>query len=146
MLRGRFGDTTGAPQIEGRLLIPRLKINGHVSFLVDTGADTTTLMPMDGAWLGLDYSKLRNAAKAIGVGGLATLYKEPAFLVFSEPRTKNYLYSIDISVLEPKPATSKTPSLLGRDILNRWRMSYNATTKRLFFKVLSADATQAVPK
>lgn len=64
MLKGRFGDTTGAPYIEGRLLIPRLKIDGYVSFLVDTGSDSTVLMQTDGARLGLNYSKLKNKTLA----------------------------------------------------------------------------------
>lgn len=145
MLKGRFGDTTGAPYIEGRLLIPRLKIDGYVSFLVDTGSDSTVLMQTDGARLGLNYSKLKNKTLAIGVGGEANIYREPANLVFSEPGTRIHLYVLDLQVLEPKSANKTTPSLLGRDILNRWRMSYNATNKRLFFEVLSADLTRAIP-
>jgi hypothetical protein len=145
VLRGRFGDTTGAPYIEGRLIIPRLKVDGYVSFLVDTGADNTVLLQTDGTRLGLDYSKLKNASQAVGVGGVATIYEETAFLVFSEPKTRIYFYNLNIQVLEPNPANDTTPSLLGRDIINRWRMSYNATSKRLFFKVLSADLTRTIP-
>lgn len=43
MLRGRFGDTTGAPYIEGRLILTRLNLTADISFLVDTGADYTVL-------------------------------------------------------------------------------------------------------
>ena len=72
---------------------------------------------------------------------MATIFREPASLVFSEPRTNVYVYSLDIDVLQPEPVNDNMPSLLGRDVLNRWRMSYNATNGRLFFKVLSADLT-----
>ena len=58
MLRGRFGDSTGRPYIEGRLIIPRLNIKSDMSFLVDTGADRSLLMPGDGRRLAIDYSKL----------------------------------------------------------------------------------------
>ena len=116
-------------------------MDGYVSFLVDTGADRTTLMQADGLRLSLDYSRLWNATQALGVGGLATIFSEPASLIFSEPRTSVYVYSLDVDILQPKPINENTPSLLGRDILNRWRMSYNAANKRLFFKVLSADLT-----
>ena len=40
MLKGRFGDTSGRPYIEGHILLPRLKKRGNVSFVFDTGADT----------------------------------------------------------------------------------------------------------
>lgn len=146
MLKGRFGDTTGSPYIEGRLLIPRFNIKGDMSFLVDTGADDTVLMQTDGDRLGLDYSLLENVTQASGLGGTANLYQEPAYLLFIEPGKKAYVYGLNIQVLEPDPAYDTLPSVLGRDILNRWRMSYNATTKRLFFKVLSADLTRAITK
>jgi hypothetical protein len=47
-IAGRFGDTTGRPYLEGRLVLPRLGKRGDFSFLVDTGADYTYLMPGDG--------------------------------------------------------------------------------------------------
>lgn len=44
MLRGRFGHASKRPYIQGRLFIPRLDIWSDISFLVDTGADKTTLL------------------------------------------------------------------------------------------------------
>ncbi len=49
MLRGRFGHANKRPYIQGRLFIPRLEIWSDVSFLVDTGADKTSLLPADGS-------------------------------------------------------------------------------------------------
>ena len=43
MLRGRFGDTSMRPYLEGRIFLPTIGIDGEASFLVDTGADKTTL-------------------------------------------------------------------------------------------------------
>jgi len=47
MLRGRFGNTTTTPFIEASVYFPRLGLWGYVSFLADTGASGTVLMPMD---------------------------------------------------------------------------------------------------
>jgi hypothetical protein len=47
MLEGRIGILSGAPYIEARISFPRLGLQGLVSFLVDTGADGTVLMPAD---------------------------------------------------------------------------------------------------
>ena len=58
MLSGRFGGTTGRPYIEAFLSIPSMGINGAVSFLIDTGADSTVLMQADATRLQLDYSQL----------------------------------------------------------------------------------------
>ena len=47
MLKGWFGDTTGRPYIEARIAFPRLRALGLVSFVLDTGADRSLLMPRD---------------------------------------------------------------------------------------------------
>ena len=70
MLRGRFGDTTGRPYLEGRLVIPRLSLESDISFLVDTGADRTVLLTADGQRMGIDYSDLtEDIGPSVGLGG-----------------------------------------------------------------------------
>ena len=49
MLQGRFGDTSGRPYMSARVIVPRLNVTGNVSFIFDTGADFTMLMPADAA-------------------------------------------------------------------------------------------------
>ena len=139
MLRGRFGDTSGRPYIEGRLIFPNLKIRSDISFLVDTGADRSLLLPNDGMRIGIDYTKLTGDAESIGVGGVCHNFVEPALIVFSEPRRFLYVYSIDLVIAPPAPDIMDPPSLLGRDILNQWRMIYDPTKNRLTFHVVSAD-------
>jgi hypothetical protein len=48
MIEGRFGNTSGAPFLEGRIILLRFGVRGLVSFLVDTGADATIITPLDG--------------------------------------------------------------------------------------------------
>ena len=139
MLSGRFGNTSGRPYIEGRLIIPRLNVQGDFSFLVDTGADTTLLMPGDGVTLGLDYSQLLNRNDdARGAGGRFTGYSESAWLVFSEG--DNLLgYAISLAILAYDNEMLRVPSLLGRDVIHRWRMNYDPTNGRLQFDAITAD-------
>ena len=85
MLRGRFGDTTGRPYLEGRLLIPRLGIDANISFLVDTGADTSLLSPSDAFEMGVDYSLLTGETESLGTAGIAHNFTEPASIAFTEP-------------------------------------------------------------
>lgn len=47
MITGSF-DGEGRPYVQGRLIISRFKVDGFIDFLMDTGADTTTLHPDDG--------------------------------------------------------------------------------------------------
>ena len=84
MIAGRFGDTTGRPYVSGRLLLPRVGLAANLSFLVDTGADCSTLMPGDGIKMDLDYTDLQNPTAVGGMGGNAACYQEPAIVLFHE--------------------------------------------------------------
>ena len=141
MLRGRFGDTSGRPYIEGRLILPNLNILGDISFLVDTGSDETRLHPSDGIRLNIDYGQLSGDAESVGTSGVSHDFIEPAFVVFSEPRRFLYAYNITLRIAPYDVEIMNLPSLLGRDILARWRMIYDPQKKRLVFKVISADVT-----
>lgn len=142
MILGRFGDTTGRPYVGGRLLLPRLSLRSNLSFLVDTGADRSTLMPADGIKMGLDYDTLTAPATVGGLGGPAACYQETAVLLFSEQnRSLIHCYYVEIIILRRQRYLMQMPSILGRDILDRWRMVYEPTSDRLTFTVRSAHHT-----
>ncbi len=146
MLRGRFGNTTGRPYIEGRLVIPRLNTSGDISFLVDTGADQTLLAPADGLRIGLDYADLHGDGKQIiGIGGVTENFVEDAVVVFADGIKVIYGYTIQLGIAPPSPDIMDIPSLLGRDIIDHWRMIYNPTRRNLSFTVISADFQLNVP-
>ena len=145
MIPGRFGNTTGRPYVNGRLLLSRLNLSANLSFLVDTGADVSTLMPADGLTIGIDYQTLINPTNVGGIGGDASCFRETAVLVFDEPnRNLIRFYSITMTILQPQQALMRMPSILGRDILDRWRMSYDPSKSDLKFTVRSADHTTRV--
>lgn len=146
MLRGWFEDVTGRPYIEGRLFLRRLNIWGNVYFLVNTGSDATSLNPLDGARMNIDYSTLQGTAESTGIGGVVRDFVEPAVVVFTEFRRYSYLYSIHLRVSPPEPEIMRLPSLLGRDVLDRWYMMYNPSLKTLRFKVMSSDLTTPIPR
>jgi len=144
MLRGRFGNTSGRPYLEGRLILPRLRVQGDISFIVDTGADNTVLMPLDGIRLGVDYSKLSGGTAIVGVGGYAHMFQESGAAIFLERSNMLHIYFIEVRIASHTPEIADIPSLLGRDVLDRWRMHYNPASGTLSFKVNSADQTLTV--
>jgi len=89
--------------------------------------------------MGMDYSQLIGDAEMVGVGGVCHNYVEPVIVVFSEPQKFLYVYNIALEITPPNPEIMDIPSLLGRDILDQWRMTYNPSKNRLTFKVISAD-------
>ena len=120
MLRGWFENTSGAPHLEARVSFPRLGVGGLVSFLVDTGADGTVLMPTDSLKFGIDFGALANPTTSRGIGGRAQGYSETAVLSFFDRRYV-YSYLLKIEIFAPTSHNRHFPSLLGRDILKQWR-------------------------
>ena len=141
MLRGRFGDTSGRPYIEGHVLLPRLGWSGNVSFIFDTGADTTLLMPLDAQRMGIDYGMLENEVPTLGIGGESTNFSESAYLAFVGDDAL-YGYEIELHVCKPAEELMTVPSLLGRDIIDRWRVTYDKSALELLAEVISSDAQQ----
>ena len=116
---------------------------GEVTFLVDTGAASSVLMAGDVIDLGIDWNALPiNPHTYIGAGGIARSRVVSAFMIFEEIGVGTYVYWIpELSVFEPDEEfqRAQVPSLLGRDILNRWEMLYNPNEDRLEFRIKSAD-------
>lgn len=139
MLRGRFGDTTGRPYFDARVVLPRLEAKENVSFIFDTGADSSVLMPLDARRLGIDLSKLDEAGTATGIGGTQKRFIEPAIVIFADDNLL-YAYRIQIGIISPSPETMTVPSLLGRDIIDRWRVTYDKPGNTLSAHVVSATA------
>jgi len=136
-ITGRFGDSTGRPYIEARLVLPRLRFQMDISLLVDTGADTTVLMPDDGVGAGLDYAELSGAHEIVGLGGTMDTFVEPGIILFSVPGKRLYGYDINLCIFPG--GYQRTPSLLGRDVLACWKMLSAPAENRLSFKVVTAD-------
>ena len=142
MLRGRFGDTSGRPYMEGHVLFPRLGWSGNVSFIFDTGADTTLLMPLDAQRMGIDYGMFENEVSTLGIGGESTNFSESAYLAFVGDDALCG-YEIELHVCKPAEELMTVPSLLGRDIIDRWRVTYDKSALELLAEVISSDAQQA---
>ena len=144
MLTGRFGNTTGAPYIEGRLHIPRFGLSTNVSFLIDTGADQTVLSVDDAIRSGIDFATLTGNKSIGGIGGWVGMFEEPALAIFRG--TSNlYLFELQILIPPATPDMSRIPSLLGRDILKRVRMTSDPTNRVLTLEVLAADSVVPIP-
>ena len=124
MIAGYF-TSDGLPWVGCDLLLPRFGLKAPVTFLVDTGSDTTILHPADGRTMRCPFDLLENPAEFIGVGGTLHYYFEPAVLSFDDSDGGTREFEIDISIAKPDPLTDGLDSLLGRDLLNQLRMEYD---------------------
>ena len=141
MIRGRFGDTTGRPYLEARVEV--LDRHVDVSFIVDTGADATLLSPGDAERLGLDPGLF--GPRDLSIGGLgkgsAKCARTSALITFTDDEYV-WVYTIALAIGFRDDLDLRLPSLLGRDILDRWRMTYDPAhpeTPTLEFEARTAD-------
>ena len=104
-----------------------------VDFLIDTGADATTLHPRDLRLLKVPQSILdfNTQLTAIGIGGGQSYLTHISTLVMGNlPKLTIWRATIHISdiwTISPKESAMYTPSLLGRDFLNLCDIQANAS-------------------
>ena len=131
MIRGYFDDT-GRPRLTCRVVIPRFRISREIQFLVDTGAYRTTILPADGRRLGLPYDRLRGNISVHGVGGSSRHSWERVILDFNDDGAPiSRIVDMGIMPYNDEYYRLALPSLLGRDVLNNWRILYDQPANRL---------------
>lgn len=96
-------------------------------------------MPMDGARLGVDYAQLTEPCQSLGVGGVSRDFQADAIVTFLEPGVALHAYAIQLLISTPSPDTMTIPSLLGRNIIDRWRIIYDPAASVLEAEVRSSD-------
>ena len=143
MLRGEFREPRKAAYLQANVTLPRLGLSLLVDFHIDTGAESTMLLPKDTHHMNIAWDELPRVTRAAGLGGTVSAFREFAVLQF-EGQGRLWLYGIDIALLSPSVDSAPLPSVLGRDVLNNWRMHCSPVEDTLTFDVLRADASVPV--
>src|SRR5688572_3765789 len=97
-LHGYFDQ--GFPLIRGLVQFSQYRLAPlRVEFIIDTGADTTVLMPVPAMQMGFDYDKVADSEKieTLHFCGEAVVYKAAANLIF-EADTHFCAYAIDAEI------------------------------------------------
>jgi hypothetical protein len=103
-----------------------------VDFLVDTGSTHSCLHPQDAkVRVGIEPSALVDTSRwprqqsTNGVGGSAIYYVWPAVYHFEHDDGTIRQITQEIEIAQPTTTNATLPSLLGMDILRRFRLSVN---------------------
>jgi len=140
---GFFKD--GCAFIRAHLVSSELSLDGVVNFLIDTGASKTVISDKDAIFLKIDYAKLKPAPQKLsGIGGSVDTYVfENTVLIFKTDAGK-LEFKFPILFLkhnftsmneEDRIKILRIPSLLGRDILNRFKLIYNPLENKLELEI-----------
>ena len=92
----------------------------------------------------MSISPLCEIPAAAIIGGSANEFQELAVLSFSDGR---HVYSYILrqgAISEPGPHNARFPSLLGRDVLHRWRFVMNKIKDQVSFTPLEWDYKKKV--
>ncbi len=144
MLYGSFGTADGSLRLQGTLILPQLGFQHLTTFVIDTGATNSCIHPHVLRDFGVDTHGVLSLPSydISGVGGSITVYETQGFLAFQDGDTV-HLYETPIAVFDPKDPPD-VPSIIGRDILERWRMVYARAQGTLEFEILESDYTWSV--
>jgi len=135
LIRGFFKN--GAGFVNMHLTSESLNIDETVEFLVDTGASRTTLLDKDAIYLDLDYNKLPKYKEDLsGIGGsISTYVIEDASLIIGSTQMDIPVmvgrHPIEKMTKEELIRTLRIPSLLGRDVINRFRLIFDKEKEEL---------------
>ena len=94
--------------------------------------------------MGIDYAKLTGSIQTCGMGGLSTHFVENAILAFNDPGAYLYAYAIPLQIASPTPDIMDVPSLLGRDILDQWKITIDKSQQILEAEVITSDGQWAL--
>jgi hypothetical protein len=95
-------------------------------------------MPADAKRLGIDHSTLDYNDQSTGVGGDCKEHIARAKLIVSD-QSMAYGYVFPIGIAENKPELEEAPSLLGMDILRRWRVLFDYSNRQVQIWIQIAD-------
>jgi hypothetical protein len=135
LIKGFFRN--GAGFVNMHLTSESLNIDETIEFLVDTGASRTTLLDKDAIYLGLDYDKLpRYKENLSGIGGsISTYVIEDASLIIGSTQMAIPVmvgrHPIEKMTKEELIRTLRIPSLLGRDVINKFRLIFDKEKEEL---------------
>ena len=101
-------------------------------------------MPLDAQRIGIDFDSLQGVVQSVGIGGASRDYEEGGALLFSDPGVALHFYALDLIITAPSPDIFDVPSLLGRDVLSRWRVIVDYEGGELSCGVRSSDRAVAI--
>ena len=134
-----------APSIYAQITSRTLSEGGAVAFLIDTGASVTILMDRDRERLGLDWNKLDRTNRTLtGIGGTVdTRIIKDGTLLFRTESEQVVRERLPIHVAKHDNSSMDRhgnervlllPSLLGRDIIERYRLVYDKSSSLVYLE------------
>jgi hypothetical protein len=102
-------------------------------------------MPADVFALRLDEIDWGSTTQLRGIGGNTLVYFNYANLTFLDRGVGLIIYDVPVYVYPNQPPYDEYPSMLGRNVLNNWRIRYSYPEKGLTADALRHDLLVPLP-
>jgi len=132
IIRGFFGRKVTEAYIPAIVVCDTLNFVEMMRFLVDTGASKSCLSQGDALRYGIDYSKLEKGGTALGIGGVCEIYSMCNCIFAFKIDGESGFHRIRLNKVgvlknsstnsEMKKRVMVLPSLLGRDVLDKFEL------------------------
>ena len=142
-----------APFIYAEIESRTHSLKGTIAFMIDTGSSVTTIVDRDRERLGINWNNLETTNRPLaGIGGTVdTRIIKHATLAFKTESEKIVQEKLSIHVARHDLAgldrrgierVLQLPSLLGRDMIERYRLVYDKSRRLIF---LDTDPLKGIP-
>lgn len=132
-----YGYRPPAPFIATIVFFQQLNMKARLPFLIDTGASNTLILWGDVERLGVDVSKMKSRKEFSGLGGLIGAKPVASTISFRSEKGDIIKENVEIHIVTsicPHPKLKLLPSILGRDILNKYTLYYNCNSGKVYLE------------
>lgn len=127
-----------APFIRALVLFRELRIEAALSLIIDTGASNTLILWKDILRLAVDPLRVIGEEREfVGIGGAIRSKQTRAIVEFTAEHNEVVKEETQIFITSspcPHPRLMLLPSILGRDILNKYGLIYKLRTNEVYLE------------
>jgi hypothetical protein len=132
-----YGYRPPAPFMAVAILLRQLNMRARIPLLLDTGASNTMILWGDVERLGIDVSKMKPEREFSGLGGLIGAKPIASTINLRSDKGELIEENVEVHIVTstcPHPKLKLLPSILGRDIINKYTLNYNYDAGKVYLE------------